>query len=63
MDTDPDGFRQLFRNLKDLMKDRPEPQQIIFFNAWNEWTEGCYLEPDAVYGYKLLEIIKEVKGI
>ena len=44
------------------MKDRPEPQQIIFFNAWNEWTEGCYLEPDTVNGYKLLEIIKEVKG-
>lgn len=63
MDTDPDGFRQLFKDLKDLVKDRPEPQQIIFFNAWNEWTEGCYLEPDAVYGYKLLEIIKEVKGI
>ena len=63
MDTDPALFRKLFLDLKELLKDLPESRQIIFFNAWNEWTEGCYLEPDTVVGYKLLEIIREVKGI
>ena len=30
-------------------------EQIIFVNAWNEWGEGCHLEPDQKYGLKFLE--------
>ena len=41
---------------------RPPDQRIVTLTAWNEWTEGSYLEPDMIHGLQYLEAIREVFG-
>lgn len=56
--TTPEKFEQYFSRLVD--KCRSIGSEFIFLNAWNEWGEGMYLEPDMKNGYGYLQAIRNV---
>lgn len=55
----PELFKKwLIRSFQKVVSYENE-EQIIFINAWNEWAEGCHLEPDQKNGRMFLNAVKE----
>lgn len=51
------------RNLVRLIqKSCQQKNEFLFLNAWNEWGEGMYLEPDEKDGFRYLESVRDAIG-
>jgi len=56
----PALYKQWLKDVISEGKNRSDlDDQMVFINAWNEWGEGAYLEPDKKYGYAYLQATKE----
>lgn len=56
VNTSPETYKEWLIYAAERTLGKPEPEkQIVFINAWNEWAEGAYLEPDRRYGYAYLQ--------
>jgi lipopolysaccharide biosynthesis protein len=45
----------LKQTLLDTKEQNSGDERIVFINAWNEWAEGTYLEPDRKHGHAYLQ--------
>jgi hypothetical protein len=53
-------FKKNLARLADLAIQQ-DSNGILFLNAWNEWGEGMYLEPDTHSGFARLAAVRDVK--
>ena len=58
VNANPKNFEKYLRELTKI--ETLKNNEFIFINAWNEWSEGAYLEPDMVNKYEYLEVIKKL---
>jgi len=55
----PEKFAKYVEKAKAYADAHPDQPKLITINAWNEWSEGSYLEPDTVHGLGYLEVLKK----
>lgn len=56
----PEAYSQTLARATKMAEALPEAERFVFINAWNEWAEGAYLEPDQKYGHQFLQVTKRI---
>jgi lipopolysaccharide biosynthesis protein len=59
----PEDFGTWLRQSAKQVEEYPADEQLVFINAWNEWAEGCHLEPDVRFGRAFLEKTLQVRQL
>jgi hypothetical protein len=60
----PANFRRWLRaTIRHARAAGGDSETAVFINAWNEWAEGTYLEPDRDYGHGWLEAVASAAEI
>lgn len=57
----PDNYEHWLASTLDLVEGSGDPDPVVFINAWNEWAEGCHLEPDKRHGHAFLQATLDAK--
>lgn len=55
----PFFFKTFLKDTIDIVSHKDFEHRIILLNAWNEWGEGNYVEPDLYFGSGYINAIKE----
>ena len=58
----PGAFKKALLRAEKFLEASGHRQKIVTIYAWNEWTEGGYLEPDTVNKMEYLQAVKDVFG-
>ena len=51
----PEAYGQWLTSVVERFRPHSSEENFIFINAWNEWAEGCHLEPCLRWGSEYLE--------
>jgi hypothetical protein len=60
VNCNPFTFKVALQQAKDYLDRHPNQPRLVTINAWNDWAEGSYLEPDTAFKYGYLEAVREV---
>lgn len=59
----PERFEELLHDAAKHVEQDPRKPFGVLLNAWNEWTEGCYLLPEERTAAARLEAVKRTFGV